>query len=512
MVATLAVLIQPAAATDFTPGSLVQVSSTSPFDGCTADDVPGQEEFGDLFPDSEVEPWIDVNPTDEDNIVGMWQADRWSNGGARGHVVGVSDDGGTSWDEVVLPKVTVCSGGTAANGGNYQRTTDPWVSFGPDGTLHQISLSFNDIQDSQPPFEDQDGFDDFDHALLASKSTDGGDTWSDPEVVIRDTDANAFNDKQSITADPTDAGNVYAVWDRLLFPPTEAASVRASFTTAAFRGPIWFNRSTDNGDSWEDARQIYDPGQNDQTIASQIVVRPQGQLVNLFAEFRNQNAKKRRGWNVRVLRSADQGESWSAPIQVARLRTIGVTDPESGDDVRTGDIVPDAAVNSDNGKLYAVWQDARFSDFQNDSIAFSKSSDGGLTWSDPVKVNKTPTGIPAGNQQAFTASVDVADDGTLAVTYYDFRNNDTGADLKTDYWVVHCHSGCKQASNWEDEERLTNTPFDMRQAPLTTTGFFTGDYEGLASAGNDFTPFFSQTHGSGPSSDPSSVFFRRIGP
>jgi hypothetical protein len=48
----------------------------------------------------------------------------------------------------------------------------------------------------------------------------------------------------------------------------------------------------------------------------------------------------------------------------------------------------------------------------------------------------------------------------------------------------------------------------MRQAPLTTTGFFTGDYEGLASAGDDFTPFFSQTHGS----DPSSVFFRRVGP
>ena len=48
----------------------------------------------------------------------------------------------------------------------------------------------------------------------------------------------------------------------------------------------------------------------------------------------------------------------------------------------------------------------------------------------------------------------------------------------------------------------------MRQAPLTDTGFFTGDYEGLANAGDDFTPFFSQAHGG----DPSSVFFRRVGP
>ena len=501
LLATFAFPIVPAGATDFATGPLTQVSDTSPFSA----DPAGCDEFGQqsgtVFLDSEVEPWIDVHPTDPRNIVGMWQADRWSNGGARGHVVGVSTDGGTSWEQVVLPKVTVCSGGTAANGGGYQRTTDPWVSFAPDGTLHQISLSFNDIA---PPFDPED----FDHALLASKSTDGGETWTDPEVVIRDLDANVFNDKQSLTADPVNGGNVYAVWDRLLFPNSEAASVRSSFTTSAFRGPIWFNRSTDNGDSWEEARKIYDPGQNDQTISSQIVVRPNGKLVNLFAEFRNQNSKELRGWNVRVIRSADQGETWSGPIQVARLQTIGITDPETGDGVRTGDIVPDVAVDPDNGKLYAVWQDARFSGFENDSIAFSKSSDGGRTWSDPVKVNATPTNIPAGDQQAFTASVDVAEDGAVAVTYYDFRNNTGAADLRTDYWAVHCHGGCKDASNWEDEERITNTPFDMRQAPLTGTGFFTGDYEGLASARNHFTPFFSQTHGS----DPSSVFFRRVGP
>jgi len=508
----LTVGLASAAASNFTPGPLVQVSGTSPFGGCTTDEVDVQEEFGELFRNSEVEPWIDVNPANPNNIVGVWQQDRWSNGGARGHVAGVSVDGGASWQQVVIPKVTVCSGGTAANDGNYQRTTDPWVSFGPSGVLHQISLSFNDIQDSKPPFEDFDGFDDFDHALLASKSTDGGLTWSDPEVVIRDTDANAFNDKQSITADPTDASKVYAVWDRLVFPPSEAASVRSSFTTAAYRGPIWFARSTNSGDSWQPAHEIYDPGQNDQTIANQIVVRPNGTLVNLFAEFNGENKNRLKGWTVRVLSSDDAGDTWSAPITVDRLQTIGVTDPDVTDpdvqeDVRTGDIIPDVAVNPANGNLYAVWQDARFSNGQFDSIAFSQSSDGGLTWSEPVQVNATPDDLPAGNQQAFTASVDVAVDGTIAVTYYDFRNNTPAADLKTDYWVVHCHSGCTNAGNWHDEDRLTDTSFDMRQAP-DARGFFTGDYEGLASAGSDFTPFFSQPHGT----DPASVFFRRVGP
>ena len=495
----------PADAGPFTAGPLVQVSGTSPFLDCTADNVAGQT--GQVFLNSEVEPWIDVNPTDGDNIVGIWQQDRWSNGGARGHVAGVSVDGGTNWTQVVIPGVSDCSGGI------YDRVTDPWVSFSPDGVLHQLALSFNDIA---PPFEEGEGGD-FDHALLASKSTDGGLTWSEPVEVIRDLDANVFNDKQTITADPTDSNFVYAVWDRLVFPPSERASIISGFVTAAFRGPAWFARSTDGGETWEPARQIYDPGQNDQTIGNQIVVQPNGDLVNIFNEIRNQGGQRAAGSNVAIIRSEDQGATWGPrarngkirPIIVSRLGTIEITDPETGDPVRTGDIIPDIAVNPTNGRLYAVWQDARFNNNQADAIAFSQSDDGGLTWSAPIKVNQTPTTIPIGNQQAFTPSVHVAADGTVGVTYYDFRNNTPASPLLTDYFIVHCHpdGSCTDSANWGAEEQLTDVSFDMRQAPFAR-GFFTGDYEGLASDGNDFTPFFSQPH----NSDPSSAFFRRVGP
>jgi hypothetical protein len=97
------------------------------------------------------------------------------------------------------------------------RATDPWVSFGPSGIVYQLSLSFNDVA---PPFRTFD----FDLALLASRSTNGGLTWSDPVVVIRDTAPTVFNDKQSITADPTNPSYVYAVWDRLVFPASERVS------------------------------------------------------------------------------------------------------------------------------------------------------------------------------------------------------------------------------------------------------------------------------------------------
>lgn len=487
-------------ATSSSAQDLVQVSGGSPFAGCTADGVENQS--GANFPDSEVEPWIDASPTDPRNLVGAWQQDRWSNGGARGLVVGASFDGGETWTVQPIPKVTLCSGGTEENGGGYQRATDPWVTFGPDGVVYQLSLSFNDS--------------DFAHALLASKSGDGGLSWSDPVPIKTDAAPTVFNDKQSITADPHDATHVYAIWDRLVYP-NEKANVKASFRAAAYRGPIWFARSTDGGDSWEPARPIYDPGQNSQTIGNQIIVLPKDalqnyDLVNVFNAIHNENKKGLRGGNVAVIRSSDRGVTWSKPIIVAKLGSVPVRDPETGEDVRTGDIIPDVAVSPSSGALYIVWQDARFSGFQNDGIALSTSADGGRTWSAPIKVNRTPTDRPAGNQQAFTPSVAVAKDGTVAVTYYDFRDNTPDPNtLPTDYFIVRCDpaaSDCASPAGWSDETRLTPRPFDMREAPLTSSGYFVGDYEGLTSVGNDFLPLFSQSH----DSDPASIFFGRVSP
>ena len=129
-----------------------------------------------------------------------------------------------------------------------------------------------------------------------------------------------------------------------------------------------------------------------------------------------------------LIRSDDKGETWSnKAIIFDKLLSGGVSDPEDGNPVRTADIIPDVAVDPHNGQLYAVWQDARFSRPDGppyDSVVLSTSTDGGLTWSSPVKVNKTPPNIvQPGNEQAFTPAVDVAADGTVSVSYYDFRNN-----------------------------------------------------------------------------------------
>ena len=82
---------------------------------------------GTNFPGAEVEPWIEVNPADIDNIVGFYQQDRYSNGGAKGNVAAVSIDGGLNWTHVAVPNDTRCTGR------RFQRSSDPWTSFSPTG-------------------------------------------------------------------------------------------------------------------------------------------------------------------------------------------------------------------------------------------------------------------------------------------------------------------------------------------------------------------------------------------
>jgi len=120
-----------------------------------------------LYQNAEVEPSVAVNPTNPDNIVGFWQQDRWSDGGAHGLRAGVSLDGGQTWSHSA-PRFSRCAGGTGDAGG-YHRSSDPWVSFSPNGVVHAISISF----DNDTPR----------NAVLASRSADGGQTWSDPAVL-----------------------------------------------------------------------------------------------------------------------------------------------------------------------------------------------------------------------------------------------------------------------------------------------------------------------------------------
>ena len=477
--AAMCVFAAGAGAGTFTVAPLTLVSGPSPFAGCTAGNAPGSV----LYPNAEEEPWVDVNPTNPNNLIAVWQQDRWSDGGAHGLVTAVSHNGGGSWTRT-FPHFSTCAGGTAQNGGAYDRASDPWVSFGVDGTAYQVSLSFN-TTDSV-------------NAVLASRSTDGGDTWSEPWTILRDSGDRdvgfAFNDKESLTADALTPGYAYAAWDRFVLPSgTSRANIEGAINTRTFREPIWFSRTIDGGKTWEPARNIYDQSQFNGTIGSQIVVAKNGDLLDFFTEFLiHKNADKSRGEWMSVIRSTDRGVTWSKnSLKIAPSRERIAFDPDTGRNIRAEGGLPEVAIDRATGALYVVWQDASFSGV--DEIAFSMSTDNGQTWSMPIRVNQTPRSSTAANQQAFVPGVHVTPNGTVAVTYYDFRNNDASPGVPTDYWIVHCHANCTSSASWTgNESRLTTSSFDIEQAPAARGpfGYFLGEYEGLTNIGNSFFPLF----------------------
>ena len=495
------VLATAAPALASTETALVTVSSTNPYAGCSIPGNPGKN-----FPDAEVEPQVAVNPatvgTAHVNIIGAWQQDRWSNGGAQGLVAGFSRNGGATWGETTLP-FSGCAPNAVLDpftGTPYNRASDPWVSIGPDGTAYADSLSATNSTLS--------GGGNNDTGVVAITSTTGGASWDNARLIKSDQGTSPifevtqfFNDKESVTADPKTAGTAYVAWDRTQAP---SHSPDAALRAHASRGPAWFSKTTDGGKTWTGTRAIFDPGQNNATIGNVIVVDPRtGVLYDFFHRFQTTGPPKftPRGASVGFISSSDGGATWSEPTTVAAQQFVTDTDPNTGAALRTGEGLPSAAIDPSTGQLYVVWSDSRFTGTVN-QIVSTTSTDGGSTWTAP-KVISTVTGRPA-----FTPTVAVNSAGVVGVTYYDLRNLPAGdtTTLPTDYWFT---ASSDHGTTFGDETHIAGS-FDILTAP-NAGGFFVGDYEALGVNGAAFVPFFVQAEPAS-TTPPTDVFTNAITP
>jgi hypothetical protein len=463
-----------AASTVLASGS-VQVSAgpPSPYAGCVQPAQPGQN-----FLDAEVEPQIAVNPKNLKNMVGQWHQDRWSNGGARGIAGAYTKTGGQSWIDTTVPYTDCATGGLP-----YERGSDPWVSFGPDGTAYSSALSFDGSTNR--------------NAVSAATSHDGGKTWVNAQTIVANTTFQFATDKNSTTADPVHPGVAYTVWDNLNAPTDQPDD---SPHTVAYSGPAEFSRTVNGGVTWSPEQTIIGTGNRQQTIGNIIVVDPRTDTLYDFTDLIVPPNTPFQGVQsnaeVAFATSTDQGATWSAPQVIAPFNSTGVIDPNTGQAARTGNILQEVAIDPANGALYVVWQaSSNFAKnlkqgagtFDNE-VLLTSSTNGGKTWSTPAAI------VGPALYPVFTPMVAVNSNGTVAVTYYDSREL-TSTNTSTwpvDYWVTYSTNG---AASFGDEQRVSG-PFNLMSAPRAP-GFFLGDYEGLAAVGSSFEALFVQTNCSG---------------
>jgi hypothetical protein len=286
-----AVYVPAAGAVPYSLDPPVLVSGPSPFVGCPIGSA-GPSSVN--YPDTEVEPQVAVNPMNPGRIVGAFQQDRWNDGGAKGLVAARSTNGGGSWARN-WALFSACSGGDP----DYQRATDPWVSYDKGGRLYQISLSIDSAELGLS-------------AVLASTSTNDGASWNTPETIQRDENPVNFNDKESITGDWTRENHAYAVWIRGSIPG-DNRSERSLQRSFAFRGQPVFSRTTDGGVTWSRPISMA-RNQNVYAQGNQIAVLPDGTLVNVFAIlFKGSGIQPPQANQVfmAVTRSTDGGGSWN---------------------------------------------------------------------------------------------------------------------------------------------------------------------------------------------------------
>lgn len=419
------------------------------------------------YVNAEVEPYVAINPHDPKNLIAVYQEDRYPNDGANGVLAAVSFDGGQHWNVPAFkdqPPFSRCAGGDRAHGEDFEKASDPWVAFGSDGIAYFAAVAFNVSNPGQAEF--------------VATSADGGRSWNRPVAVIRSEDPGISNERPAVTADPVHPGVAYLVWDRHRSTPAAKA-----------RGWVYFSRTADGGKTWSRARAIYATPGGMETSANQIVVLPNGDLVNVFNELKlSGDSRHPRHGRIAAIRSTDGGLTWSRPVSVARSFVAGVTDPNSGQPIRVGDSFTEIATDPRSGTntLYAVWGDARFTQNRNQQIALARSTDGGRTWSTPAAI------APDAGTQEFVPAVAVDGDGDVAVTYYSFAAGKSGSQaLMTSYSITFSKDGGR---SWTQPEALTAHPFDLRTAPFNS-GFFLGEYQGLAAAAHSFVVAATLTNG-----------------
>ena len=320
-----------------------------------------------ILDDAANEPSIAVDPTNPNQMVIGWRQFNTIQNNFRQAGWAYSHDGGRTW---TFPGVLTP--------GVFR--SDPVLGADADGNFYYNSLT-----------SDAQGF-----RCHVFVSSDGGVTWGNPLYAYG-------GDKQWMAIDRTSGigrNNIYANWTRAL------SDCDGQFT-----------RSYDSGYTFKPCEEVpYQPQWG--TLA----VGPDGELFIAGVGF----------FIVRstTVQDEDLPMEWDlvAPVDIGGDLLSG-TGPNPGGLLGQAYVAVDHSDGITRGNVYYLCSVNPGGPDPLD-VMFARSTDGGATWSDPVRVNDDPSGS---NAWQWFGTMSVAPDGRIDVIWADTRNDPGGFDSELYY-------------------------------------------------------------------------------
>ena len=307
------------------------------------------------------------------------------------------------------------------------------------------------------------------HAVL-QVSNDGGKTWSAPRALSPSTER---QDDPQIVVDPADGRTVYAsfmqnnksseyvarsddfgaTWKTVLVEPLQRGTdkdilaVRAGNIYLAYhtQQKIFASLSHDGGATWSTNNLV---GTTNSTLGVSL---PSGGAVDskgnaYFAWNGANNPGQAKGTkNLYVTRTTDGGTTWTTSL-------VDVSDPSVQRGCPGWDYWGPQMVLAVDGKdrIYVLWG-AAHANGGLERMYFSRSTDGGTTWSPRTDVSLAPNGT----DNLFPALA-ARGDGDLRIAWMDDRNGfDTGNDDPNGRWNVYYRSSADGGATWSAEAKLS---------------------------------------------------------
>jgi hypothetical protein len=242
-------------------------------------------------------------------------------------------------------------------------------------------------------------------------------------------------------------------------------------TTPTDSSRILFSKSLDQGQTWSPALKINqvsgDCVDEDNTVEGAVpALGPNGEVYVSWAG----------PLGIVFDKSLDGGQTWMAQDKLVTTIPGGWDFGIAG--IYRANGLPitacDTSGGPNNGTIYINWTDQRNGIFNTD-VWLVKSTDGGVTWSLPIKVNDDATQ----RQQFFTWMTIDQTNGNLWFVFYDRRNY---SDNRTDVYMARSTDGGSTFENF----KISDSPF------TPTSNVFFGDYTNVTAHNNVVRPIWTR--------------------